>query len=160
MSDAKFAAFKVPPVEKSVLVPCAPVRAFQAFTAEIAEWWPIKTHSVAQAKAKSVRIEPAVGGRVVETAEDGSECEWGRVLTWSPPHGFSMSWHPGRTAETHQVLELSFIAEAGATRVRLVHRGWEILGEKAQAARDDYAGGWEKIITIDFARYFERAARS
>jgi hypothetical protein len=91
MSKTSIASFAVPPVEKSVLVPCDPARAFQAFTAEIAEWWPIKTHSVNQAKAKNVRIEPAIGGRIVETAADGSECEWGRVLTWSPPAGFSMT---------------------------------------------------------------------
>lgn len=157
MSDASVAAFKVPPVEKSVLVSCTPARAFDAFTAEIAQWWPIKTHSVNQAKSKGVRIEPAVGGRVCETAEDGSICDWGRVLTWSPPNSFSMTWHPGRTAETHQVLELSFAAEAGATRVRLVHRGWETLGEKAQAARDDYAGGWEKIMAQDFVGYMASA---
>jgi len=158
MSNARVASFTVPPVEKSVVVPCSPGRAFEAFTAELAQWWPIKTHSVNQAKAKSVRIEPAIGGRVVETAEDGSECEWGRVLTWSPPVGFSVTWHPGRPAEPHTVLELSFIAEAGATRVHLVHRGWEALGKDAEAKRDDYNGGWEKIIARDFGDYFKRHA--
>jgi len=156
MSKASVASFTVPPVEKSVLVPCNPAHAFQAFTAEIAQWWQIKTHSVAQAKARSVAIEPRVGGRVYETAEDGGTCDWGRVLTWSPPSGFSMTWHPGRPADPHTVLELSFSAEAGATRVRLVHRGWEALGKDAQAKRDDYSGGWENIIARDFAGYFER----
>jgi Activator of Hsp90 ATPase homolog 1-like protein len=157
MSNARAATFTVPPVEKSVLVPCNPVRAFQAFTAEIAQWWPIKTHSVSQAKATAVCIEPKVGGRVYETTEDGSELDWGQVLTWSPPRGFSMTWHPGRTADPHTVLELSFVAEASATRVRLVHRSWEALGQDAQAKRDDYNGGWDKIIARDFGGYFKRA---
>jgi len=158
MSNAKVATYPVPPVEKSVLVPCDPARAFRAFTAEIAQWWPVKTHSVGQAKAQSVRIEPSVGGRVYETTEDGGTCDWGRVLTWSPPAGFSMTWHPGRPAEPHTVLELSFTAEADGTRVRLIHRGWEALGQDAQAKRDDYNGGWEKIIARDFGGYFERAS--
>ncbi|HET6160122.1 MAG TPA: SRPBCC domain-containing protein [Dongiaceae bacterium] len=158
MSKASVAAFTVPPVEKSVVVPCNPARAFEAFTAEIAQWWPIKTHSVAQAKAKSVRIEPAVDGRVVETAEDGSESEWGRVLAWSPPSGFSLTWHPGRPAEPHTVLELRFTAEAGATRVRLIHRGWEALGADAQAKRDDYSGGWDAVLIRHFGGYFEHAS--
>ena len=40
MTDA--ARFTVPPVEKSVLVRCDPARAFAAFTAEIAQWWPMQ----------------------------------------------------------------------------------------------------------------------
>ncbi|HEV8388546.1 MAG TPA: SRPBCC domain-containing protein [Dongiaceae bacterium] len=155
---SSIAAFTVPPVEKSVLVPCDPARAFHAFTAEIARWWPIKTHSVGQAKARTITIEPAIGGRVYETTEDGGTSDWGRVLTWSPPSGFSMTWHPGRASDPHTVLELSFAAESGATRVRLVHRGWEALGKDAQAKRDDYNGGWETIIARDFAGHFQRAS--
>lgn len=153
MSNASLASFIVPPVEKSVLVPCDPARAFRAFTSEIAQWWPLQTHSVAQAKARSIVIEPSAGGRVYETAEDGDTYDWGHVLSWSPPNGFSMTWHPGHPADPHTVLELSFIPEAGATRVRLIHRGWEALGKDAQAKRDDYNGGWENVIARDFARY-------
>ncbi|HEY1383437.1 MAG TPA: SRPBCC domain-containing protein [Dongiaceae bacterium] len=157
VSSAGVAAFQVPPIEKSVLVPSTPARAFQAFTAEIAQWWPLKTHSIGQARAQNIQIEPGVGGRIYETTDDGGTCDWGRVLTWSPPAGFSMTWHPGRPADPHTVLELSFAAEAGATRVRLVHRGWEALGEDAQAKRDDYNGGWETIIARDFAGHLKRA---
>jgi uncharacterized protein YndB with AHSA1/START domain len=151
------AAFQVPPVDKSVLVPCDPERAFRAFTAEIAEWWPIKTHSVGKAKARTVCIEPAVGGRIYETAGDGSTCDWGRILTWSPPSGFSMTWHPGRMPDTQQVVELSFIAEAGGTRVRLIHSGWEVLGKDAQAKRNDYNGGWEAVLVHRFGAHLQRA---
>jgi uncharacterized protein YndB with AHSA1/START domain len=154
---AGVAAFRVPPIEKTLLVPCDPARAFQAFTAEIAQWWPLKTHSISQAKAQTVCIEPGVGGRVYETSEDGNTCDWGRILTWSPPSGFSMTWHPGHTAETQQVVELSFIAEGDGTRVRLVHRGWETLGEKAQPTRDSYNNGWEVVFGRRFGEHLKRA---
>lgn len=147
------AAFPVPPVEKSVLVPCAPSRAFAAFTGEIAQWWPLATHSVGQAQARRVTIEPRVGGRVYETAADGGEHDWGRVLEWSPPRLFAMTWHPGRDASTQQVLEVSFAAEGEATRVSLIHRGWEKLGADARAKRDAYEGGWAQILSGDFAPY-------
>jgi len=158
MTDA--ARFTVPPVEKSVLVRCDPARAFAAFTAEIAQWWPMQTHSVAQAQARSVAIEPKVGGRVYETAADGTDSEWGRILTWLPPYGFSMTWHPGRAADPHTVVELSFAAEGGATRVRLVHRGWEALGGRADAARESYDGGWETVFVRDFGGHLGRASRT
>lgn len=155
-NTASLASFVVPPVEKSVLVPCDPARAFRAFTDEIAQWWPIKTHSVGQAKARTVCVEPGVGGRVYETAEDGSTCDWGRILVWSPPTGFSMTWHPGRSPEMHQVAELSFLAEAGGTRVRLVHRGWELLGKDAKPACDSYNKGWETVFVQGFGGYLNR----
>lgn len=152
------ATFQVPPVQTSVLVPCDPARAFRAFTSEIAQWWPIKTHSVGRDKAQNIVLETRPGGRVFEIDAAGSESDWGRILEWSPPHGFAMTWHPGRAAGTHQVLELSFKAEAQGTRVTLVHRGWEVLGADAQAKRDDYAGGWEAILSRDFAPYCTRMA--
>jgi hypothetical protein len=152
------ARFTVPPIEKSVLVRCSPSRAFAAFTAEVAQWWPMQTHSVAQAQTRGVAIEPRVGGRVYETAADGTESDWGRVVAWSPPTGFSMTWHPGRTADAHTVVELSFAAEGGATRVRLVHRGWEALGETAQASRDNYDGGWDTVFVRDFGRHLDAAS--
>jgi Activator of Hsp90 ATPase homolog 1-like protein len=158
MTDADVAAFAVPPIEKSVLVPCNPARAFQAFTDEMTRWWPLQTHSVGQAKARSVLIEPIVGGRVYETTDDGGTSDWGRVLTWSPPTGFSMTWHPGRPPDAHTVLELSFAAEGAATRVRLVHRGWENLGKDAQAMRDSYDGGWDKVLGQGFGDYLKRSA--
>ncbi len=151
------AQFIVPPVEKSVLVRCDPARAFAAFTAEIAQWWPMRTHSVAQAQARSVAIEPKVGGRIFETAADGTESEWGRILSWSPPAGFSMTWHPGRPADPHTVVELSFAAEGSATRVRLIHRGWEALGAGAETARESYDGGWDTVFVRDFGDHAARA---
>ncbi len=152
------ASFAVPPIEKSLVVRCDPARAFQAFTAEIGQWWPLQMFSVAQGKARTARIEPKAGGRIYETADDGSTHDWGRVLSWSPPSGFAMTWHPGRAADLHTVVELSFAAENGATRVRLVHRGWEALGQDGAASRENYNGGWDMVLGQAFAGHLARAA--
>ena len=152
MSNAS--TLPIPPLEKSVLVACAPERAFQAFTAEIAAWWPLATHSVGEDKATGVRIEPIVGGRVYETIEGGRECDWGRVLAWSPPSGFAMSWHPGRGPETQQRVTVSFTAEGAGTRVRLVHDGWA-AGIDGQKTREAYNSGWDTVFAVDFAGYLK-----
>jgi len=136
----------VPPVEKSVHVPCAPDRAFRAFTAEIGQWWPLSTHSVAQGQARGVTIEPRVGGRVFEIDAAGGESEWGTVLEWAPPHRFVMTWHPGRATDSGQIVELGFVAEGNGTRVTLVHRGWEKLGADARTTRDFYDSGWDPVL--------------
>ena len=152
------ASFTVPSIEKSVVVRCDPARAFQAFTAEIGQWWPLQMFSVAQGKARTATIEPKSGGRIYETAEDGSTHDWGRVLSWSPPSGLAMTWHPGRAADLHTVVELSFAAENGATRVRLVHRGWEALGKDGAVGRENYNGGWDMVLGQAFAGHVARVA--
>src|SRR5262245_32711125 len=152
MSD-NVAAFPVPPLEKSILVPCSPDRAFRAFTAEIAQWWPLATHSVAEDQARGVTIEPRIGGRVFETDAAGEECDWGAVLDWSPPHRLAMTWHPGRAASTAQTVEISFAAEAGGTRVTLRHHGWDIRGAKAEATRESYAQGWDGVFAARFVEF-------
>jgi uncharacterized protein YndB with AHSA1/START domain len=147
------ARFGVPPLEKSVHVSCTPSRAFQAFTAEIGQWWPLATHSVAQDQARSVTIEPRVGGRVFETDAGGGQSDWGEVLEWAPPHRFAMSWHPGRAAASGQIVALTFVAEASGTRVTLRHRGWESLGADAAKTRDSYNNGWDSVFAGRYADF-------
>ena len=69
-----------------------------------------------------------------------------------------MTWHPGRTADAHTVVELSFAADGDATRVRLVHCGWEVLGGTAQASRDSYDGGWDVVLVRLFGGYIDRTS--
>jgi hypothetical protein len=48
--------------------------------------------SLGKAKAVDAVIEPCVGGRWYERGDDGSTCEWGRVLSWAPPSRIVLSW--------------------------------------------------------------------
>lgn len=154
MSD-NVARFPVPPVEKTILVHCELQRAFDAFTAEFDRWWPKQTHSVG--KAKSCGIEPALGGVAFEIAEDGRRHVWGRVTAWNPPHGFTMTWHPGRDEIPGHEVELRFTPERDGTRVTLIHRGWEKLArEKQQSQRDSYDKGWGSVFGETFKRYVDQ----
>ena len=136
------------PVVKELVVPVEPARAFRRFTEEMGTWWPRETHSVFEARCTAVRMEGWVGGRLYEVSETGEEAEWGRVTAWEPPARVAFTWHPGRDAETAQEVEATFEAGEGGTRLRLVHGGWEVLGDAAHGTRQGYDTGWDHVLGL------------
>ncbi|MEN8376415.1 MAG: SRPBCC domain-containing protein [Gemmatimonadota bacterium] len=135
------------PLVKTVRVPLGERETFDLFTSGIGAWWPLATHSVGLDRAVDCAFEPRVGGRLFETLSDGSEKPWGVVTEWRPPRRLTFSWHPGRDAETAQEVEVSFAPEpGGGTLVRLEHRGWDLLGDEAEAMRGNYDGGWDGVL--------------
>lgn len=68
----------------SVDVEVGPDTAFRAFTEDIGHWWvpgPINNWSFGRALGK--RIEPGIGGRVLELYEDDA-LELGKITAWEP----------------------------------------------------------------------------
>ena len=135
-------AAKANSVRKTLNVNVPIERAFAAFTEKMGAWWPA-THHIGKQAFTEIVIERRKGGRWFERAADGTECEWGRVLAWEPPHRVAFSWHlqsdwtfdpnPDRASE----VEIRFFAEdAGKTRVELEHRNLERHG-----------AGWEQVRT-------------
>jgi uncharacterized protein YndB with AHSA1/START domain len=141
------------PIRKSIHVSTTPPHAFKIFTAGMARWW-IKTHSINPTKSaiKDVVIEPHTGGRWFERGDDGSECDWGKVLAWEPPTRLLLAWQidgqfrfdPALTTE----VEIRFIPAESGTRVELEHRQLERLGEKAAAIHQifDSDCGWSALL--------------
>lgn len=138
-------------LRKSVEVGAPPERAFHLFTEGMATWWPLRSHSVGEERAETVVLEPGIGGRIVERTLDGDEHVWGTVTAWEPPGRVAFTWHPGRTPETAQDVEVRFEPSGTGTRVELVHTGWERLGEAAPAQLENYDGGWDFVVGERFA---------
>lgn len=139
------------PIVKSIEVSRTIDEAFRLFTSDMAQWWPLATHSVGGDEAEWCGIEARVGGRVVERTTAGEEHVWGTVTQWQPPHRVAFTWHPGQPADPHTEVELSFTAIADdRTRVVLEHRGWEALGARAAAVHGNYQTGWDAV----FGRHF------
>jgi uncharacterized protein YndB with AHSA1/START domain len=143
----------LPAVVRSVTVNAPVERAFAVFTESFAQWWP-PAHHINPAGYAGAYIEPALGGRWYERAEDGTECDWGRVLEWQPPHKLRLSWHlngefaydpdPAHASE----VEVSFVAEGPTrTRVELAHRHFEraIGGERLHRGVSQ-PHGWGQVV--------------
>jgi uncharacterized protein YndB with AHSA1/START domain len=146
----------VPAVRRGITVKAPIERAFTAFTASFDAWWPRGHHIGAVDMAEAV-LEPRTGGRWYERGVDGSECEWGRVLAWEPPHRLVLSWHIGADWQYHpdpaeaSEIEVRFAADGtDATRVELEHRLLERHGEGAEEMRKSISaeGGGGSLLDL------------
>jgi uncharacterized protein YndB with AHSA1/START domain len=137
--------------ETTVEVPIE--KAFRVFTNSFDIWWPREFH-IGQAAMAEAILEPRLGGRWYERGIDGSECDWGRVLVWDPPHRLVITWQingdwqydpdPEHASE----IEVRFVADGPErTRVRLQHRHLDRL-VRGQALRDGIGegGGWSSVM--------------
>ena len=114
-------------VRKVVNVRAVPQIAWRVFTEKMGSWWPLAIYKIGKAEAVDAVVEPYAGGRWYERGEDGSACDWGRVLAWEPPSRLVLMWDisadwqfdPGLNTE----VEVRFIADGkNGTRVEFEHR--------------------------------------
>jgi uncharacterized protein YndB with AHSA1/START domain len=133
-------------VRQSVLVQAPPERAFEVFTAGMSTWWPLDSHYIGKQPATAVVIEPRAGGRWFERADDGSECDWGEVLAWEPPHRLRYLWHLRFDRADATEVEIVFAPAGEGTDVTITHRGWERLGAKGPERRERNRRGWDGLI--------------
>jgi uncharacterized protein YndB with AHSA1/START domain len=141
-------------VRKSVIVSVSQQHAFDVFTQGFDGWWP-RSHHIGKSPMKQAIIEAREGGRCYTTQEDGTECDWGQVLTWDPPHRFVMAWqithewgYQPDLARSSEV-EIAFTPlPDGGTRVDLEHRHFERMGPEGDTMRVGVGGpgGWPTLL--------------
>ncbi len=81
----------IPPITGTVTIGVPAEQAFRLFTGSFDAWWPHEYH-IGKADVAEVILEPREGGRWYERGVDGTECDWGRVLSWEPPHRLVFTW--------------------------------------------------------------------
>lgn len=146
----------IEPIRKLVVVPCDAATAFKIFAQQTSSWWPLEHHSVTAGQhgkpAKSVTIEPAVGGKIFETTPEGQELQWGSVIAYEPGKVLRFLWHIMEPVENATEVEVTFKEnDSKETEVVLEHRNWHKLGERGQESRDHYNGGWVRVFEERFA---------
>jgi uncharacterized protein YndB with AHSA1/START domain len=140
-------------VRREITVDASPEKAFQVFTERFDAWWP-RGHSIAEPEMLQAILEPRQGGRWYERGVDGSETDWGEVLTWDPPHRLVLSWHIGGDwtydPANFSEIEATFTPAGDGTRVQLEHRHFERHGATADALREAVGGegGWNGLLKL------------
>jgi uncharacterized glyoxalase superfamily protein PhnB len=116
-----------------------PGAAFRIFTEEIDQWWvrgPANFYD--GARARGMRFEPGVGGRLVQVNAGAEDRELGHITVWEPGRLLSYATAGGAT------VDVRFEPTGDGTRVTVEQRGpgmsaWpNILGWFAHRADDGY----------------------
>ncbi len=124
----------------SFRVGASPLRAFEAFTEEIGEWWrPNPLFMLTPLGDGRLRFEPREGGCLVTTLANGKEFEVGRISVWRPGERLVLSWRQATFARDQSTeLDVRFEAIGDETRVTVEHRGWNTI-PRDHAARHGFA---------------------
>ena len=143
-------------VKKSITVNASVEHAFEVFTAGYDSWWP-RSHHIGKSPMQEAIIESRVGGRCYTKQVDGTECDWGEILAWDPPHRLVLAWkithewgYEPDLAKASEV-EIRFTPEAGGgTRVDLEHRHFERMGPGGETMRTGVSGpgGWPALLDL------------
>ncbi len=147
----------LPPVIKTITVPCPPAQAFQLFTRDIASWWPLDKNSVSAMSgkvARDIELDPREGGEITEIDHEGARVLWGSITDYSPPSRLGLAWHINRPASEATSVTVTFEADddpaSSGTKVTLIHAGWEVFGDDAQSMRNGYDSGWVHVFEQRF----------
>ncbi len=137
-------------VIKELIVEAPIERAFRVFTAKMGTWWP-KSHHIGTSELKDCVIEPRVDGRWYEVCEDGSTCQWGKVLLWDPPNRLVLAWQLSMQyvydpALVTEVDVRFFALSETRTRVLFEHQNLQRLGANAAPKADEMNVGWGMIL--------------
>src|ERR1700744_4623936 len=149
------------PVRKRIRVRTDAAHAFRVFTEEMDTWWP-RSHHIGSSPMKRVVVEGRPGGAVYTEQEDGTDCPWGQVLAWEPPHRFMFSWQVSAEwkfepdlSRCSEVEVLFTPADDGTTLVELEHRNIQRHGGACAKMREmvnTEAGGWGGLLVLFVAK--------
>jgi len=151
----------IEPVHKIIQVKAPIAHAFDVFTTGLTRWWP-PNHGIGKKPITRVFMEPKLGGRWLEIAEDKTETVVATIIDWDRPRRLLLRWQvnaqwkpdPSMRSE----VEVRFVAnDPHTTTVELLHHKFETMGERDGASmRKDVDGGWPTMLD----RFAAEAART
>ena len=141
----------IEPLINTIEVPCGQAEAFRVFVNEMGSWWPLHKRSMSLKAvgkpAKSLQVDPRLGGKIVEIGPEGAEYHWGTIKAIVPNESVAMDVHMGMPPEQASLVEVTFVPlAANRTRVTLTQSNWEGFGDMAEMLRTGYKPGWVIIF--------------
>jgi uncharacterized protein YndB with AHSA1/START domain len=144
------------PVVTRIEVACDQKTAFTIFVEQMGSWWPLAKRSMSMKSGlppKGLSTDPRPGGRIVETAQDGTEHWWGSFNRVDRYDYVSMDFHMGLPPEQASLVEVRFAPlDDTRTQVELSQSNWEAFGDMAEMMRGFYGSSWGLIFEEGFGK--------
>jgi|SRR5579875_333034 uncharacterized protein YndB with AHSA1/START domain len=151
-----------PEVVRTVTVPLPVDDAFRIFTEQFDLIKP-REHNLMQVPVARTVMEVRPGGRILDEAEDGTQCVWGEVIAVEPPDLLRFAWLIGpdwqvQDRENASEVEVRFTPDGDGTLVSLRHFRLEQHGPGWQSMPEALGGdgGWPLYL----ARFAQLAGAS
>jgi activator of Hsp90 ATPase-like protein len=137
---------QAPLVIRKVLLVRTPVAlAFDYFTHDIDEWWPVS------ARSAGCGLECRSGGRIYEIGADDGMHVWGHVTDWLPPLHLRLAWTRDQPDDSSTEVQIDFSANGtDRTRIELSHQGWKPHQMKLYI---DYRKYWDTVMINGYQDY-------
>lgn len=116
------------------------------FARRLGTWWPVEGQCTDPERVVDVRLDPWVGGQVVEVWDDRSEHPFATVLRWRPPCEIGLVWRVRPGAELTDVRVRFAEASWVSTWVTVEQTGWAALGDDGPRLRAEYRERWADVL--------------
>ncbi len=127
-------------LRREMRLACAPADAFRAFVEHVDLWWP-----PGHRRTPAARLAFS-GGRLVETAPDGTQWTMAEIVERDEPGHLRLAWYPGSPAAPTDVV-ISFDATADGTAITIVHRALTPAANEIWPVRvTKFANGWDAVL--------------
>ena len=136
----------VAPLRSRVIVARPRDHVFDVFARRLGGWWPVEGQCAEPQRVTDVRLDPWVGGQVVEVWDDRSEHPFATVLRWRPPCEIGLVWRVRPGVELTDVRVRFAEASWVSTWVTVDQTGWADLGPDGPMLRAEYRERWADVL--------------
>ncbi|HSA92549.1 MAG TPA: metalloregulator ArsR/SmtB family transcription factor [Terriglobales bacterium] len=141
-------------IEQEVHIGAPPKRVFEALTKDIAAWW--GAPYLLNQNARSIVLEPEIGGRLYEVWQEGDGALWAVVTAIERDHKLTLSGPMGMSGAVSGVIGYELEPDGKGTRLKLSHRA---IGEVTEQTRANYTGGWNDLLATRLKAFVETGKR-
>ncbi|MCR8726797.1 SRPBCC domain-containing protein [Frigidibacter sp. ROC022] len=144
----------IPPHVSAIDVPCNAETAWRTFAEGMPRWWPLEKRSMARmggSAAEELTTDVRIGGRIVETGQDGSLHHWGTFRKLERFSLIEFDFHMGLPADQTGQVTVTFEPLDDRTRVTLKQWNWEGYGDMAEMMRKGYGSSWALLFEGAYA---------
>jgi hypothetical protein len=107
-------------------------------------------------EAKSLVIEPKIGGRFYEDWGNGAGTLWGLVTSIKQNERIEIRGSMAMSGVVDGVVGFELVVRGNATQVKLSHRA---MGEVSEELQAGYHGGWHDLIAVRLKAFLEHGTK-